>query len=341
MLIFMGLITFGGILINQAEFAEVTERSTVIIFYFLFPFQYLWIPFIYLYTLTLTRHSFRFQKKHLIHFLPFGLIFIRVLLFVSWNSPEKIEKVMTPDLFHSFESIIYYVFEYVQFYFYTIASIFLIGRFRKQIKEIHSSINRIGLFWLSYVLYVIIIWKSSKLLGVLLVMTHRMSAIYITIYIIAGLMFIVFLSIMFLRGINYPGVFLFTDEKQPGRKYEKTILSEELKEKYSAILTRHMENKKPYLDPDLNLKILSDQVNIPLHHLSQVINSTFGQNYYDFINSYRIKESIRLLNDDVSGTKTILEILYETGFNSKSVFNTFFKKYTNLTPTQYRKQRNS
>jgi len=215
----------------------------------------------------------------------------------------------------------------------------LISRFRKQVKEIHSSISRIGLSWLSNVLYVIIIWKSSKLLGVLLVIMNCMSTIYITIYIIAGLLFIVFLSIMFLRGINYPGVFLFADEKTPGKKYEKTILSDELKEKYSVILTQHMDNEKPYLDPDLNLKMLSDQVNIPLHHLSQVINSKFGQNYYDFINSYRIRESMRLLNEDVSGRKTILEILYETGFNSKSVFNTFFKKYTNLTPTQYRKQR--
>lgn len=341
MLIFMGLITFGGILINQAEPGEVTDVGTVILFYFLFPFQYLWIPFFYLYTLTLTRHSFRFQKKHLIHFIPFGVIFIRVLIFVPLNRPVLIEKVMAPDLFYSFESDLYYIFEYVQFYFYTIVSIHVISRFRKQVKEIHSSISRTGLFWLSNVLYVILIWKSLKLFGVLLVMMNRMSAIYITIYILAGLLFIVFLSIMFLRGVNYPGVFLYVDEKQKGRKYEKTILPEELKEKYSAILTRHMEIEKPYLDPDLNLKILSDHLNIPLHHLSQVINSTFGQNYYDFINSYRIRESIRLLDEDISGTKTILEILYETGFNSKSVFNTFFKKYTKLTPTQYRKQHHS
>jgi len=216
----------------------------------------------------------------------------------------------------------------------------VIGQFRKQIKEIHSSINRIGLFWLSNVLYVIITWKTLKLVGVILVMTNLISAVFITVYILVGLLFIIFLSIMFLRGINYPSVFFYTDEKQPGKKYEKTILSEELREKYGAILTRYMENEKPYLDPDLNLRTLSNQVNIPSHHLSQVINSKFGQNYYDFINSYRIKESIRLLNEDVSGAKTILEILYETGFNSKSVFNTFFKKYTNPTPTQFRQQNN-
>ncbi len=71
--------------------------------------------------------------------------------------------------------------------------------------------------------------------------------------------------------------------------------------------------------------------------LSQVINSTFRKNFFDFINQYRIEEARQLFSDPAQASKTILEILYQVGYNSKSAFNTAFKKQTGQTPTQYRK----
>jgi len=85
----------------------------------------------------------------------------------------------------------------------------------------------------------------------------------------------------------------------------------------------------------------AEKVSIPPYHLSQVINTCFNQNFFDFINSYRIKDSRRLLSEQDPDKKTIIEILYETGFNSKSVFNTAFKKHTGMTPSQFRKLKNS
>ena len=70
-------------------------------------------------------------------------------------------------------------------------------------------------------------------------------------------------------------------------------------------------------------------------YLSHVINASFNQNFRDFINSYRIEESkSRLVQDDMN----ILNIAYEVGFNSKSAFNTAFKKFTGMTPKEYRKK---
>jgi AraC-like DNA-binding protein len=63
-----------------------------------------------------------------------------------------------------------------------------------------------------------------------------------------------------------------------------------------------------------------------------------GQNFYDFINRHRIDEASRLLTNPADEKITILEVLYEVGFNSKSSFNTLFKKYTGLTPTEFRKK---
>jgi len=102
-----------------------------------------------------------------------------------------------------------------------------------------------------------------------------------------------------------------------------------------------METQKPYLDPTLCLNNLAEKLAIPTHHLSQVLNICLNQNFFDFINSYRIKESRRLLSEQDPRKKTIIEILYQTGFNSKSVFNVAFKKYTGMTPSQFRKLQNS
>ncbi|MCD4693709.1 MAG: helix-turn-helix domain-containing protein [Calditrichales bacterium] len=106
-------------------------------------------------------------------------------------------------------------------------------------------------------------------------------------------------------------------------------------------LISFMKSEKKYLIPDLTLNELAEKVSIPPFHLSQILNTCLNQNFFDFINSYRIEESKKLLSEHSSNKKTILEIIYETGFNSKSVFNNAFKKYTGMTPSQFRNIQNS
>jgi len=91
-----------------------------------------------------------------------------------------------------------------------------------------------------------------------------------------------------------------------------------------------MEIHKPYRDSSLTLTGLSKQLSITMCYLSQIVNESFNQNFNDFINSYRIKESQYLLLDHSNGKMTVLEIAYKVGFNSKSAFNTAFKKHTDL-----------
>ena len=98
-----------------------------------------------------------------------------------------------------------------------------------------------------------------------------------------------------------------------------------------------MEEEKIFLDPDLTLQKLSQQLHVHYNHLSQIINKHMNKSFNDYINSYRIEEARKKLADPEESGKTILEIAYDTGFYSKSVFNTAFKKFTGMTPTQYKK----
>jgi AraC-like DNA-binding protein len=93
---------------------------------------------------------------------------------------------------------------------------------------------------------------------------------------------------------------------------------------------------KPYLNPDLTLSQLAHQCDIPNHHLSQILNIDLKNNFYNYINALRVERAKKLLSDPSKKDLTILEILYDVGFNSKSVFNTAFKKHTGMTPTAYR-----
>jgi YesN/AraC family two-component response regulator len=97
-----------------------------------------------------------------------------------------------------------------------------------------------------------------------------------------------------------------------------------------------MTEKEPFLDPSLTIQELSNQINIPVRDLSILINHHMDQHFFDFVNEYRIQKAMNILKDQSKSQLTVLEILYEVGFNSKSSFNTSFKKYTSLTPTAYR-----
>jgi YesN/AraC family two-component response regulator len=101
-----------------------------------------------------------------------------------------------------------------------------------------------------------------------------------------------------------------------------------------------MENEKLFLDGDLTLQKLAERLAIPAQHLSQVINERLDQTFSDFINKYRVEEAKRRLLDPKTQHYTVLAIGEEVGFNSKSSFNAVFKKYTNTTPSEFRKANN-
>ena len=99
-----------------------------------------------------------------------------------------------------------------------------------------------------------------------------------------------------------------------------------------------MQRHRPFTDANLTLKKLANQTNIPERQLSQTINTELQQNFYEFLNHYRIEAAKQLLVDPSYEHLTILAIAYEVGFNSKSSFNAAFKKIAGITPSQYKKQ---
>jgi len=120
-------------------------------------------------------------------------------------------------------------------------------------------------------------------------------------------------------------------------KYSTSSIDAERMDKASETLRALMEEEKVFLDPDLTLQKLAQRLNIHYNHLSRIINEKYGESFNSYINRHRIEEAKKRLSDPAFADKSILDIMLETGFYSKSTFNTAFRKFTGKSPSDYRK----
>jgi AraC-like DNA-binding protein len=127
-------------------------------------------------------------------------------------------------------------------------------------------------------------------------------------------------------------------QKKKATQYLHSGLKQQEAEAYAAALKDYFEKEKPFLDGKLSLNDAAQYMDVSVNHLSQVINEQLGMTFFDFVNSFRVDEvKARLSSPDVKNF-TLLGIAYDSGFNSKSSFNSIFKKFTGLTPSQFAKQ---
>ena len=100
-----------------------------------------------------------------------------------------------------------------------------------------------------------------------------------------------------------------------------------------------MQEEKLYLKEDFSLPSLAKKLGVSPHHLSQILNESLGQSFFDYAAQWRIVEAKKLLVSSESQHIKIEEIAEMVGYNSKSAFNTAFKKIVGQTPSQYRKEK--
>lgn len=116
------------------------------------------------------------------------------------------------------------------------------------------------------------------------------------------------------------------------KEYKETFLPDE---KVQSQLVFLMEKEKVFLNPNLSLPSLSKTLGTTPHYLSKLINAAYSMNFNDYINSYRINEAKIKLSDETKANRKISALAFECGFNSISVFNAAFKKFTETTPSKY------
>ncbi len=291
-------------------------------------------PLMLIYARILMRKSYPINWKFMIHGIPFVLHLIYMtFVFHSKNSVEKKELIESQRLFTYTFYIVNQIIIYLSFVIYGFFILREITFYHKKLKSIYSNLTTPQMNWLiAFILGLCAIWLMAIFNAILSV--YRIGiTIPIWIYIIS---IFLFANMIFFYGIKYAESFSGINNKTAS-KYKKTLIPENKVDEILKKLMQYTEVDKPYLDPDINITKIADKLKIPSYQISQLLNSKLNKNFFEFISYYRIRESIEKLSDP-NNNLTILEVLYESGFNSKSAFNNAFKKHTGITPSQFRKQ---
>ncbi len=272
------------------------------------------MPLFYFYVQTICYHNFKLRPKQLAHSIPF---FAFLILFSVIGLSKQ--------------SYIWYdIISQLQYYIYIFAIFYSLKKYKQLHLENYSLQNR-TYKWLMTVSILFLVGNSFVVIRTVLLnfYNYQGSSLLNLGISLFGLAVICWFVIKTMRNPD-----LFTHVDQRIKPLEKSVIEE--KQKYEGEINRlsqYMVTNKPYLNDSLTLQDLAQEIDIPEKHLSFLINKVIGKHFFDFINSYRVQEAqVLLQNKDLN----IQQIMYEVGFNSKSSFNTAFKKNTSLTPSKYR-----
>ncbi|MWB93695.1 helix-turn-helix domain-containing protein [Flavobacterium sp. GA093] len=304
---------------------------------------FLQIPAFYLYVLSVCYSDFRLKPKYILHLLPFLLVNIILLpRFYLVDAAAKLNFIVHRQ--SMIEIPTFHILFHIQILVYFVAVFMLLKRAKKLYLENYAGTNINSYNWLFQFTVVLCILYSITLFKNIFKFSEYSDLFeWMKIGIIA---FQLFIACWYLfKALNHPGLFRNIDSNL---KLVSDIILEEKNNSALAAnekeyneelikLKQFMAEEKPFLNPSLTIQDVSAAIKVPVRDVSLLINHKLEQHFYDFVNTYRIEHAMAILNDPSKSKVTILEILYEVGFNSKSSFNTAFKKHTGNTPTSYRK----
>lgn len=287
--------------------------------------QYLTPIFFYLSVLFYTNPSFRFKItdfKFLL--LPVAFLACLVLVRLGYKNP--------------FESLAI-ILILVQALFYTGLSYITIRKHQRKIQQFSSNTEGIDLNWLEYIILVLfavnIIYVIYNLFYDPKSLNFFINTVFLLVIYCVGYYSLKEKEIYPLEEKQREELISINEDSDSGDVKRKLISDEELL-KIKTQLEKIMNTQKPYLDSELNLIKLAEMLSVSTHHLSYVINTGFGKNFFQYINEFRVEYAKKLLKE-ADSKLSILGIAYESGFNSKTSFNTTFKKLTGQTPSEFKK----
>lgn len=295
-------------------------------------------PLCLLYLYYLTDHDFRFTWKYSLLFIPFIISIIVLLPFYVKPGPEKLA-VLTAFFQQGklyLPSQVLGIISQVHMWIYLVLLWKKVSSYQEMIKEKFSTIDRINLSWIYYFIGLYAFSFVLLLPATLMRLTGNMSLGFERIVPLVAAVGFYYLGY---RGFQQVSVFIYESGRENDqRKYERSGLSREEALQYKQELLDLMDQEKIYRDPSLNLNVLAGELAINRNLVSQIINEEIGQNFYDFVNTYRVKDIIERLKHKESSDIPLLHLAMDAGFNSKATFNSVFKKVTGKSPSSYKKE---
>lgn len=301
-------------------------------------------PFTYLYCITsIHKDSVHFKKIYL-HFIPFLIALVYHIPVLSKSGVEKLaiyQQVITTGKIPEPEWVIALMGVYT--IFYTFLSIRMAYGYINYSKNTRSSIDLSFHRWLFFLSCSLTLPIFSTV--IISVTRDSILSVNLALLILSLFIFIIYITLTLKPRFFSESYYQIRESEQNSisdtPKYQNSNLTDQMKEKYQLKIIRHMEEEKPYRDPELTISDFSEQTKIPSYYVSQIINEKLESHFLDFVNRYRIEEVKSKLKDSSQNHFTIITIAYDCGFNSKTAFYSAFRKNVGTTPSIYRKENQS
>lgn len=292
-----------------------------------------WVSFIQIYTALFfyisicffTNPNYKIRK----HIWKFSIIPSLYLL-----------AIFNKDFLGSYFYAIQLSFVLIHALLYSALSLIKIQNHQKVIQQFASSTQSIDLRWIKYIIYSV--FALLLIVGVFNLVFYELPLNkYMNLVVFAFVLFIAYYS------LKQSDVFPTVNNELPDsndyadnaivQNEKKLLLPDDKVEELKKCLCQLMDEKELYLDCDLNLIKLASELKITSHQLSFIINHGFNQNFFQFVNTYRVQKAKELLKSDSNDKLSMLGVAFESGFSSKTSFNTTFKKMTNQTPSEFKR----
>jgi len=276
-------------------------------------------PFLLFYISYIIDKNRKISLVSLLHFAP--ALFI--ILFSGLHFPEILISTLS-------------VFKILHVLVYSIVAIIRVKKIETKMQQVYSSFSRGNLRWIKWlVLWFLATFVYLALIGTIILITNgKLSSFFsedLTILIIT-----IWILSFWYRGFRQPEL-LNLIENDESTKYSHSRLNDQKKRNHFDKMNDYLNRSQIFLDPDLTIKDLSEDLEIPLMELSQVINEIGQVGFFDYINRLRVEEFIKKMKNDEDEKVTFLALAFDCGFNSKSAFYSAFKKVTKMSPGLYKK----
>jgi len=298
-------------------------------------FVFLIGPVLFFYTKSVVYRKFEWKAADILHLFPFIAFTVVFQIYYHLQSSDyqhliqsAIQKQQLPPGFY-FSILLVYAHLGTYIYFAYREIIF----YRQQLQQRFSQLKKRNLDWLIFMIFSVAVMLLLTLTYSLLPLATQ-ALLHVGLIVVIAFIF-AFVNTIVWKALNQP--LIFSGVEQEETVYNAGALNEFERVDYDRKVQHAITTEHAFLNSDLTLDELAERTSIPAKKLSQFINEYHRQNFFDFVNSYRINEAKRILTESKDPKLTVLEVMYQSGFNSKSSFNTLFKKKTGQTPTEFRR----
>ena len=318
----------------------IYQRHPWVYGYFSLP-NFALAPALYLTVSQFVSVERRFRKKDLWHFSLFFLFTLLSLPFLFAPKAVKLAEIAKISEPLGLADYIFLSVLVIQILSYLFFSFRKLKRHQKNMERITASPTEFNLNWLLYFLYGVMgltfIWFCELFFQPLQTDASGYTLGYLVAIYCLGYFALRQKEVFPFSQKEAEAVGEMLDDTKALPSERRLIFDEEKRNELKTKLLQKMETERPYLDAELNLPKLAKLMDLSVHEMSELVNEGFGENFAQFVNRYRVEESKQLLFSEKHAHLNMVGIAFEAGFNSKTAFNTAFKKQVGMTPSEFQK----